>query len=93
MPCPPARARLAASCSRSAADPAVIAVIAVIVIAVITDPASAVIAVIGVIVVIAVITDPAVMAVIGLSVRRLVQHCGQMTAGGGAVIATRNGVG
>jgi hypothetical protein len=50
----------------------------------------AVIAVIAVIVVIAVITDPAVIAVIGLSVLRLVQHCGQMTAGGGAVIATRS---
>jgi hypothetical protein len=43
-----------------------------------------------VIAVIAVITDPAVIAVIGLSVRRLVQHCGQMMAGGGAVIATRS---
>ena len=70
MPCPPARARLAASCSRSAADPAVIAVIAVIV-------------------VIVVITDPAVIAVICLSVRRLVQHCGQMTAGGGATRSVR----
>jgi hypothetical protein len=48
-----------------------------------------VIAVIAVIVVIVVITDPAVIAVICLSVRRLVQHCGQMTAGGGATRSVR----